>query len=121
MIQKEVKIIITKSELEKKLNDAERKIEELKKSLAEKDKLLIKLKGHNARGAGRRKADDKWMDSYREFAELYESQKLINEIMEKMGISRSTYYRYKKLHKWYTEIFNCCSKTSDSGNTLHSQ
>ena len=50
------------------------------------------------RNAGRKKADEKWVRSYDAFCRLYESQKSINEIMQETGISRSTYFRYKKLY-----------------------
>lgn len=53
---------------------------------------------HNERNAGRKKADEKWVASYTQWQKLYESQKSINEIMEETGISRATYYRYKKLY-----------------------
>lgn len=54
---------------------------------------------YKTRNAGRKRADEKWVRSYDSFCELYKSHKSINEIMKKTGISRSTYYRYKKLYE----------------------
>lgn len=53
---------------------------------------------HNARGAGRKKADEKWVEGFGSFIRCYESQKSITETMQELGISRATYYRYKKLY-----------------------
>lgn len=85
--------------------EMELKIEELQKIIIEKDKEIEKLKGKNPRNAGRKAADDKWIASFNSFVELYESQKTIDEIMKITGISRSTYYRYKKLYE-ETQITN---------------
>jgi response regulator of citrate/malate metabolism len=74
------------------------KIEELQKIIIEKDKEIARLKGKNPRNAGRKSADKKWVASFNHFIELHESQKTINETIEEMGISRATYYRYKKLY-----------------------
>lgn len=54
---------------------------------------------YKTRNAGRKKADEKWVRSYDAFCELYKSQKSISEIMKETGISRSTYYRYKKFYE----------------------
>lgn len=43
---------------------------------------------HNARGAGRKKADEKWMESFEKWQELYKSQKSINEMMEEVNYPR---------------------------------
>jgi len=67
----------------------------LRKLLANAD---IREKKRNERGAGRKKADSKWQESYNHFVELYTSQKSINEIIEELHISKSTYFRYKKLY-----------------------
>ena len=78
--------------------EMELKIEELQKLIIEKDKEIAKLKGKNPRNAGRKPADEKWVESFNVFIRLHESQKTINEIMEEMSISRATYFRYKKLY-----------------------
>lgn len=49
---------------------------------------------HNARGAGRKPHDEKQQDRYRQFEDLLAEQKSMNEIMDIMKISRSTYYNY---------------------------
>lgn len=54
---------------------------------------------HNERGAGRKKADEKWMQAFEKWQKLYQSQKSIHEIMEEMQISRATFYRFKKWHE----------------------
>ena len=45
--------------------------------------------------AGRKKHNEKWMESYDSFAELYGAGDKIPVIVEKTGISRRTLYRYK--------------------------
>lgn len=80
------------------IKEMELKIEELQKLIIEKDKEIERLKGKNPRNAGRKVADEKWIESFNMFIRLHESQKTINEIMEEMSISRATYFRYKKLY-----------------------
>ncbi|MFQ7826452.1 MAG: hypothetical protein ACLRH4_16300 [Anaerobutyricum hallii] len=75
------------------------KIDELQKIIIEKDEEIARLKGKNPRGAGRKPADEKWVKSFSKFIKLAESHKLKNEIMEEMGISSATYYRYKRLYE----------------------
>ena len=53
----------------------------------------------NVRGAGRKKNDAKWIDSYVHFCRLYQSACTMEEVMEQMQISRATYYRYKKIYQ----------------------
>lgn len=83
------------NERDMELEAAYQKISELETKLANFEKLSVR---HNERNAGRKKADEKWMASFTQWRTLYESQKSINEIMEKTGISRATYYRYKRLY-----------------------
>ena len=81
--------------------EMELKIAELQKIIIEKDAKIAELESkqkHNARNAGRKKADEKWVESFARWADLYESHKSITEIMQEMSISRATYYRYKKLY-----------------------
>ena len=66
------------------------RIEELEKSAVRK---------HNERNAGRKPADEKWVASFNRFSALYESQKSMKEIMGETGMSRATYFRYKKLYE----------------------
>lgn len=54
---------------------------------------------HNARNAGRKKSDAKWMARYNQCIELYESDTSINKITDIMNISRSTYFRYLKYYQ----------------------
>ncbi len=72
--------------------EAEQKAEELKKEIE-------RLKGKNPRNAGRKTNDDKFTESFNRFVDLYESNKPVNEIMKETGISKRTYYRYKKLYQ----------------------
>ena len=53
---------------------------------------------HNERGAGRKWHDSKWQSKYEAFCEMYEAQRTILDITSSMGISRATYYRYKKIY-----------------------
>lgn len=71
---------------EEKLRD---RIEQLEKSPVRK---------HNERNAGRKPADEKWVASFNRFSALYEARKTMQEIMDETGMSRATYFRYKKLH-----------------------
>lgn len=87
-----IKLIESKDELikllEKRVDELEKEIEDIKKSK------------HNERGAGRKKCNDDYIKKSAEFQNLYNSQKSKNEIMEIMKISRATYYRFKK---WFDE------------------
>lgn len=60
---------------------------------------IEKLKGKNPRGAGRKMSDDKWAENFCIFMKCYDSGKTAAEIMKECQISRSTYYRYKKLYE----------------------
>lgn len=73
-------------------------IEALKVIIEEKDREIEELKKKNQRNAGRKPADDKWVAGFNAFIKCYESQKSINETMRELNISRSTYYRYKRLY-----------------------
>ena len=54
---------------------------------------------HNARGAGRKKNDAAWIKKYVEFCSLVKDGKTMADIMGKMQISRSTYFRFMKSYK----------------------
>ena len=54
---------------------------------------------HNARNAGRRKNDKTYRKRYAEFADLIRDGKSMAEVMQQMGISRSTYFRFLKLYR----------------------
>lgn len=74
---------------------------QLGRSREKNDFLIDKLKNssepiHNARGAGRKAGDAKQQAQYRCFKSLADSGKDMDEIMDQMQISRSTYFRYKK-------------------------
>lgn len=67
--------------------------------LAQKESLEEQLKNltkHNARGAGRKPDPMLRISKYPYFKKLYDDGYSVKEIMEKMDISRTTYYRYKK-------------------------
>lgn len=70
----------------------------LEQALQDKDDQIKRLQAHNARGAGRKRADARWTASYAAFSDLYSSKSAsMEEIMTKLGISRATYYRYKRI------------------------
>ena len=79
----------------------EKELEQLREVVRE---LQNQKPKHNERNAGRKKADEKWTKSYLEWVDLYEAQKSIKEILEIMGISRSTHFRYKKEYQTDSEI-----------------
>ena len=54
---------------------------------------------HEARGAGRKKNDAAWIKKYVEFCSLVKDGKTMADIMGKMQISRSTYFRFMKSYK----------------------
>ena len=59
---------------------------------------IQRLKGSgNPRGAGRKPADEKWIASFSEFIRMEEENCTREEIMQKLGVSRATFYRYQKL------------------------
>lgn len=65
---------------------------EYEKEIEELLKEIEKLKGKNQRNAGRKQK------AFGQFKTLYEKHYTMNEIMEQINISRSTYFRYKKLY-----------------------
>lgn len=69
----------------------------LEQALQDKDEQIKRLQTHNARGAGRKRADARWTASYAAFSDLYSKAASMEEIMAKLGISRATYYRYKRI------------------------
>lgn len=86
-----------KKTAERRLELSMEREEKLRNRLKELEETTFAPK-HNERNAGRKKADDKWVESFNNFVRLYESQKSKDEIMEKMKISRATYFRYKKIY-----------------------
>lgn len=59
---------------------------------------------HNARGAGRKKNDAAWIKKYVEFCSLVKNGKTMADIMGKMQISRSTYFRFMRSYKEDLEL-----------------
>ncbi|MGN8656295.1 hypothetical protein ACTNEQ_16165 [Blautia obeum] len=59
---------------------------------------------HNARGAGRKKNDAAWIKKYVEFCSLVKDGKTMADIMGKMQISRSTYFRFMRSYKEDLEL-----------------
>lgn len=84
-------------------NALQNKVQEL---LAENERLkkVIKetapsLPQHNARGAGRKKGDEKWQKRFEEFSALMQQGVEQGVIIERMHISVSTFYRLHKIYK----------------------
>lgn len=99
-------------ETEKKLLDLYKENNQLRENLSLlKSQILIyenkqrEEKKHNQRGAGRKKGDAKFIAGYDTFCVAYESGKTMAEIMKECGISRSTYFRHKRLYEDTKEIF----------------
>lgn len=97
---------ISNIEMEKQLlevlaenNQLRETVELLKSQLRIYETIQPEEKKRNPRNAGRKKGDEKWVASYNAFCESYESQKTISETMKETGISRATYFRYKKLYE----------------------
>ncbi len=75
------------------LDQALKRIEELEKEV---DSLKFELKKYENKSlGGRHKHDEKWQAAYDKWVLLHEDGHNLNEVMEKTGISRRTYYRYK--------------------------
>lgn len=72
-------------------------LQERVKSLTAENQGLIKKTGHNARGAGRKAAPQKLEARAKKVQELLADGKSAAEIQKIMGISRSTFFRYKKI------------------------
>lgn len=66
-------------------------------SLEKKVQELINKTQHNARGAGRKADPQKLEDQAKKLQSLLADGKSASEIQETMGISRSTFFRYKKI------------------------
>jgi septal ring factor EnvC (AmiA/AmiB activator) len=73
-------------------------INALKKQIKSLEEQLNTKHAKNERHAGRRKFDKKWTDTYMKFSVLMDQKKTQQEIMAEMGISRATYFRYKKVY-----------------------
>ena len=54
---------------------------------------------HNARGAGRKKNDDAWKKRYLAFCDLVRAGASMEDVIEEMEISRSTYFRFLRLYR----------------------
>ena len=75
------------------LAEALKRIEELEH---ENELLRSELEGYrNRKPLGRKKHDDTWMASYKDFVVKYEGGMSIMEIVNTSDISRRTAYRYK--------------------------
>lgn len=85
--------------LENQLKEELHKAEEHEKKAEELKKEIERLKGKNPRNAGRKPKDEKWKESFDKFTTLYKSNYTMDEIMKQTGISRRTYFRYKKLYE----------------------
>lgn len=77
-------------------------ITELKKQLCDLKEKYQKLKDetnmHNARGAGRKPSQER-LNSIAQVKDLLASGCSDKDIIDKLGISRATFYRYKKVSK----------------------
>lgn len=81
------------------LMDENQKLQEQVNSLTEENQKLINNTKPNARGAGR-KADPAHLESQaKKVQDLLDSGKTSTEVQKIMGISRSTFFRYKRFIK----------------------
>lgn len=79
------------------LKEAGQKLQSQLAALAKKNQELINGTKHNARGAGR-KADPEHLEAQaREVQNLLADGKTADEVQKIMGISKSSFFRYKKL------------------------
>lgn len=82
---------------EKELSKSQRKIWKLEDENKKFQERSENLK--NPRGAGRKKNDDKQKKKYKMFSDLVRTGISMENIMETMQISRSTYFRFLKRYK----------------------
>lgn len=82
---------------EKEFTKSQRKIWKLEDENKKFQERSENLK--NPFGAGRKKNDDKWKDRYTMFSDLVRAEISMENIMETMQISRSTYFRFLKVYK----------------------
>ena len=68
---------------------------------------------HNERNAGRKKNDAAWIKKYVEFCSLVKDGKTMADIMGKMQISRSTYFRFMKSYKENLELDTVIDTTQE--------
>ena len=86
------------------LAEALKRIEELEH---ENELLRSELEGYrNRKPLGRKKHDDTWMASYKDFVVKYEGGMSIMEIVNSSDISRRTAYRYKSYYDSLTNQKN---------------
>ena len=76
----------------KTLSEANERIKELEKEVAELRAENEKLRSRNL--GGRKKHDEAWMSAYNDFVAKYEGGMSIVEIVDQGEISRRTAYRY---------------------------
>lgn len=69
------------------------------RELQEENTKLYCGKAHNARGAGRKKRNAKYMERYRIFENLLKKGSSKKAIIETMGISQATFYRFLKEYR----------------------
>lgn len=74
----------------------EKEINVLREKLSQRETSMPENAVHNARNAGRRKNDQAMQKQLARFRELLQAGCGRAEIMEIMGISEATYYRYKR-------------------------
>lgn len=97
------------AEQEDRIRFLERQIERLNKyvELLEIGENGERFLPHNARGAGRKKDDEKTMAKRERFRSLQNEGVDMEAIMGELGISRATYYRLKKYWDMHTLRNGC--------------
>lgn len=90
-VQKYQKLIIDNAEYDNSIAELQEQINLLKQ---ENQKLIIDTK-HNARGAGRKPSKER-IDAIAQMQRLLKSGVSEQDIMLQLGISKPTFYRYKK-------------------------
>lgn len=79
------------------LQEALARIEYLEKENAYLKKELNRYKRYKPQG--RKVHDEKWMESYKVWEELYDKGFTVMDIVSQTGISRRTCYRYKAYYE----------------------
>ena len=97
------------AEQEARIRAQEAQIARLKKyaELLERKSIDGSSKVHNARGAGRKKDNEKMQNLRKDYKVLMDDGLDMEAIMERLQISRSTYYRLKKYWDEATALSEC--------------
>ncbi len=83
-------------ELEEEIEYLRRKNTELRKKLEAQRQEMEEIKIMKKSSGGRTKKDKKWQERFHQVSECIEAGLKAQETMSRLGMSKMTYYRYRK-------------------------